>query len=138
MSKYVAWPVKKGNTFVLICSKVNLASVPKDTWWVDSGATTHISVSMLGCMWSRPPIDGERFIYVGDGNKVSVEAVGTFRLLLKIGVYLVLFETFVAPYFRWNIISISCLDKYGYTCSFGNNKVGFLYKLKYCCHWFID
>ena len=66
-------------TFVFVCSEVNLASVPKDTWWVDSGATTHISVSMQGCLWSRPPTDAERYIYVGDGNKVSVEAVGTFN-----------------------------------------------------------
>ncbi|XP_074344429.1 uncharacterized protein LOC141683587 [Apium graveolens] len=91
-SKYVVWRVKKGKT------------------------------SVFGCLWSRPPIDAERFIYVGDDNKVSVEAVGIFRLLLKTGVYLDLFETFVAPYFRRNLISISCLDKYGYTCSFGNNK----------------
>ncbi|KAL8157842.1 hypothetical protein AgCh_002526 [Apium graveolens] len=124
-SKYAAWRVKKGKTSAFVCSEVNLASVPKDTWWVDSGATTHISVYMQGFLWSRPPIDAERFIYVGNDNKVSVEAVGTFRLLLKTGIYLDLFETFVVPSFRRNFISISCLEKYGYTCSFGNNKVCF-------------
>ena len=36
-----------------------------------------------------------------------------------------LVETFVAPSFRRNLISISCLDKFGYSCSFGNNKVCF-------------
>ena len=30
----------------LICSKVNLASVYRHTWWIDSGATTHITVFM--------------------------------------------------------------------------------------------
>ncbi|KAL8121655.1 hypothetical protein AgCh_018404 [Apium graveolens] len=124
-SKYVAWRVKKGKTCVFVCSEVNLAFVPKDTWWVGSGATTHISVSMKDCLWSQPPIDAERFIYVGDDNNVSVVAVGTFRFLLKTGVYLGLFEKFVAPSFRRNLISVSCLDKYGYTCSFGNNKVCF-------------
>ncbi|KAH1250207.1 hypothetical protein GmHk_05G013417 [Glycine max] len=33
-----------------------------------------------GCLWSRLPSDDERFIFVGDGKKVAVEAIGTFRL----------------------------------------------------------
>ena len=31
-------------------------------------------------------------------------------------------ETFVVPSFRRNLVSISVLDKFGYTCSFGTNK----------------
>ncbi|XP_006589923.1 uncharacterized protein [Glycine max] len=31
-----------------------------------------------GCLWSRLPSDDERFIFVGDGKKVAVEAIGTF------------------------------------------------------------
>ena len=52
----------------------------------------------------------------------KVEAIGTFRLLLKTGVYLDLKETYVVPSFRWNFISIFVLDKSGYYCSFGNSK----------------
>ena len=122
-SKYAAWRVKKGMLLTLVCSEVNLASVPMNTWWVDSGATTHISMSMQGCLWSRPPSDAERFIYVGDGNKVAVETIGTFRLQLKTGFYLDLFETFVAPSFRRNLISISSLDKSGFSCSYMLNVV---------------
>ena len=33
----------------LVCSEANLASVPRNTWWLDSGATTNISVSIKGC-----------------------------------------------------------------------------------------
>jgi hypothetical protein len=72
---------------------------------------------------SHPLSDAERFLYVGDGNKVAVEAIGTFRLLFKAGCYLDLFETFVAPFVRRNLISISILDKFGFSCSFGGNKV---------------
>jgi len=72
--------VKKDKFLNLVCSEVNLAFVPKDTWWVDYGATTHISMTMQGCLWSQLPSDDERFIYVGDGKKVAVEAIGTFRL----------------------------------------------------------
>ena len=121
-ANYHAWRAKKGMLLNLVCSEVNLASVPKDTWWMDSGATTHISVSMQGCLHCRKPNDAERYIYVGDGKKVEVEAIGKFRLLLKTGFYLDLDETFVVPSFRRNLISVSCLDKCGYSCSFENGK----------------
>ncbi|PIN17418.1 hypothetical protein CDL12_09919 [Handroanthus impetiginosus] len=97
--KYVAWRVRK-----------------------DSGATTEISISMQGCLRSRVPTDAERFIFVGNGKSMGVVAIGTFRLLLKTGSYFDLEETFVVPSFRQNLISVSILDKSGYSCSFGNNK----------------
>ncbi|RDY03070.1 hypothetical protein CR513_13387, partial [Mucuna pruriens] len=53
--------------------RINLIIVPKDTWWVNSNVTTRISVTMQGCMRSRQPSDDERFIFVGDNNKVTVE-----------------------------------------------------------------
>ena len=45
-AKYHAWHAKKGTILTLVCSEVNLASIPRNTWWLDSSATTHISVSM--------------------------------------------------------------------------------------------
>ena len=59
---------------------------------------------------------------MGDGKSIKVEVIGTFRLLLKTGFYLDLNETFIVPSFRQNLISISTLDKFSYSCSFGNNK----------------
>ncbi|TYK11910.1 Retrovirus-related Pol polyprotein from transposon TNT 1-94 [Cucumis melo var. makuwa] len=75
--KYAKWRVKKGRLLTLICSKINLAYVPTDTWWVDSDGTTHISISMQGCLWSRPPNDAERLIYIVDvklqlGKKIKI------------------------------------------------------------------
>ena len=121
-TNYHAWSAKKGTLLNVVCFEVNLTSVPKHTLWIDSGATTHISVSMQGCLSCRKPNDGERYIFVGDGKKVEVEAIWTFRLLLKSYTYLDLNETYVLPSFRRNLVSISILDKFGYTCSFGNNK----------------
>ena len=99
-----------------------MTSVPKHTWWIDCSSTTHISVSMQGCLSCRKPNDGERYIFLGDGKKVEVEVIGIFMLLLKSGTYLDLNETFVVPSFRRNLVSISMLDKLGYSCSFRNNK----------------
>ena len=59
---------------------------------------------------------------MGNGKTAKVEVIGTFRLLLKTGVYLDLKETYVVPSFKWNLISFSVLDKSGYYCSFGNSK----------------
>ena len=61
--------LRKGMLLSLVFSKVNLTSVPRHTWWIDSGATTHINVSMQGC---RKPSDGERYIYVADGKTIEV------------------------------------------------------------------
>src|SRR3954463_3240498 len=121
-SKYAAWRMKKGELLNFVCSEVNLALVPSDTWWIDSGATTHISVTMQDCLRSRMPIDGERYIYVGNGNRAAVEAIGVFRIPLCTGMYLDLEETFVVPSFRRNLISISSLDLSGYSSSFRNGK----------------
>ncbi|GAA0166366.1 hypothetical protein LIER_21533 [Lithospermum erythrorhizon] len=123
--KYQAWLDKRGKTgpfLNLVCYEVNLASVPRDTWWVDSGAATHISVSMQDCLSHQKSIDVERYIYVGDGNSIEVDAIGTFRLLLGTGFYLDLKDTFIVLSFRWNLISVSLLDKSGYCCSFENRK----------------
>ena len=84
----------------LVYSEVNLISVPRHTWWIDFGATTHISVSMQGCLSCRKPSDAKRYIYVGDGQAIQVEAIEKFRLLLKIRFYLDLDETFIVPSFR--------------------------------------
>ena len=43
----------------------------------------------------RKPNDNERYIYVSDDKIVQVEIIEVFRLLLKIGFYLDLNETFV-------------------------------------------
>ncbi|RVX00777.1 hypothetical protein CK203_026460 [Vitis vinifera] len=84
-TKYAAWREKKGTLLNFVCSEINLAVVPTDTWWIDTGATTHISVTMQGCLRSRMPTDGERYIYVGNGNKAAVKAIGLFRLQLDSG-----------------------------------------------------
>jgi len=110
------------HSLAMVCSEVNLTSVPSNTWWLDSGATTNISVSMKGCFNYRKPTDSERWIYVGDGKSVEVEAIGHFRLLLCTDFYLDLKDTFVVPSFRRNLISVSYLDKSDYSCSFGNNE----------------
>ena len=48
----------------LVCSKVNLTSIPRHTWLIDFGATTHISASIQGCLSCQKRSDGERYMLV--------------------------------------------------------------------------
>lgn len=64
----------------MVCSKANLVSISADIGWVDAGATTHISISMHGCLWSQLLIDVERFIYMNDDKTILIEAIGNFIL----------------------------------------------------------
>ncbi|KAF1867862.1 hypothetical protein Lal_00012758 [Lupinus albus] len=66
--KYHAWCAKKGTFLALVCSEVNLTSVPGNTWWLDSGSTSNISVSLQGCLNYRKPNFVEKYIFVGDGK----------------------------------------------------------------------
>lgn len=77
---------------ILVCSEINLTSVHRHTWWIDSSAIAHISVSMQGCLNCQKPNDSERYIYVGDGKKVKVEAIGKFGLLSKTEFYWILMK----------------------------------------------
>lgn len=43
--KFKAWLERKGN-FSFVCHESNLLEVPKNTWWLDSGCTTHVSNSL--------------------------------------------------------------------------------------------
>ena len=95
--KYATWRLKKGKLLNFVCSEVNFASVPNHTWWVDTGATTHISMSMQGSLRSRLSSDAERYIYVGNDDTATVEAIGLFRLQLGSGFFLDLDETFIVP-----------------------------------------
>ncbi|KAJ9541594.1 hypothetical protein OSB04_028100 [Centaurea solstitialis] len=94
--KYAAWREKHGKYLTFVCSGVNLAFVSKNTWWVDSGAIAHISMSMQGSY--------------GAGCQLMMKNSYTWVTTLKS---------------KRNLISVSCLDKFGYSCLFGNNKAGF-------------
>ena len=41
--KHRAWFEKKGEYNAYVCFESNLTEVPHNTWWIDSGCTTHVS-----------------------------------------------------------------------------------------------
>ena len=57
---------------------------------------------------------------MGNRVKAPVEAVGTYRLILDSGRHLDLVETYYVPSLSRNLVSLSKLDKTGYSFNFGN------------------
>ena len=51
--KRKSWFEKKGELNALVCFESNLTEVPHNTWWIDSGCTTHVSNVMQGFLTTR-------------------------------------------------------------------------------------
>ena len=64
---------------------------------------------------------GEVDLRVGYGAKVVALAVGTFVLTLPSGLIIQLENCYYVPAISRNIISIACLDKFGFSFIIKNN-----------------
>jgi hypothetical protein len=94
---------------------------PCNTWWIDSGSTIHIVNTMQGFLNTRKPANNEQRVYSGNKLFSHVEAVGTFRLILKTGYVLDLENVLFIPCFSINLISVSKLDVIGFSFWFINS-----------------
>ena len=104
---------KKGEHNVNICFESNLTEVPHNTWWINSGCATHVFNVMHEFLSTRTINPNEKFIFVGNKEKVSVEAIRTYRLILDTRYHLDLMDTFYVPIITRNLISLSKLDVAG-------------------------
>ncbi|KAF7839831.1 Retrovirus-related Pol polyprotein from transposon TNT 1-94 [Senna tora] len=102
--------------------------VSSNTWWIDSGATIHISNTLQGFLNQRKPTSSEQYIYSGNKMGSLVEAIGTCKLILNSGFVLILDRTFYVPSFSRNLISISKLVPLGYSFEFSNNMFKLFFK----------
>ena len=81
--KYKNWLEKKGNIISLVCHESFFVEAPSSTWWIDSSSIIHIVNTMQGFLNTRKPASHEQRVYSGNKLFSQVEAVGTFRLILK-------------------------------------------------------
>ena len=77
---------------------------------------------MQGLKDSRKLKKGEVDLRVWNKARVIALAVGTYELVLPNGLLLVLNNCFYVPALSSNIVSLSYLDKEGYTSIAGNGK----------------
>ena len=126
--KFKKWvEKKKGTLLALVCFESNIIDVPSNTWWLDTGATIHVTNSLQALRNLRKPSDGELIIRLGNGDKVEVQHVGDISLGLSTGHTLELRNVVYVPSMRRNLISVTALDFDGYYCFFGNRKFELFY-----------
>ena len=124
--KRKAWFEKRGINLSFVCYESNLVEVPSNTWWIDSGATTHVTNLMQGFLTTRKPKESEKFLYMGNRLKVGVIAVGTYRLLLETGHRMDFLNTFYVPSISRNLVSLSKLDATGYSVLFSSGQLSLM------------
>ena len=113
---------KRGINLSFVCYESNLVEVPSNTWWIDYGATTHVTNLMQGFLTTKKPKESEKFLYMGNRLKVGVIAVGTYRLLLETGHRIDLLNTFYVPSISRNLVSLSKLDAIGHSLLFSSGQ----------------
>ncbi|VFQ73283.1 unnamed protein product [Cuscuta campestris] len=85
------------------------------SWVMDTGCGSHICTSMQNLHEVRHLTEGEVQLKVGNGALVNALAVGTYVLSLPSGLLLHLNNCLFVPPISRNIISVSCLDKAGFS-----------------------
>ena len=93
--------------------EVNLSI--SSSWVLDTGCASHICTNVQALRNSRALTKGEIDLRVGNGARVTVVAIGTNHLSLPSGLVLELDDCCYVPALTKNIISVSCLDKKGFS-----------------------
>uniref|UniRef100_A0A1S4D7L0 CCHC-type domain-containing protein n=1 Tax=Nicotiana tabacum TaxID=4097 RepID=A0A1S4D7L0_TOBAC len=91
--KRKAWFEKKGTISAFVCFESNLVEVPNNTWWLDSGATAHVSTTLQGFLTIQTTNPNKDFLFMGNRMKAPIEGIGTYRLIMETGRHLDLLQT---------------------------------------------
>ncbi|GJW35949.1 hypothetical protein Tco_0058869 [Tanacetum coccineum] len=89
----------------------------------DTGCGTHICNTTQGLRASRKLKPGALSLYVGNGQREAVEAIGNFDLSLPSGLVIVLNNCHYAPSITRGVISVSRLYEDGFINRFVNNTI---------------
>ena len=89
--------------------------MPNNTWWLDSGATTHVSNITQGFLSIQTINGNEQFLYMGNRMKARIEGIGMYRLILDNGCHLDLEKCLYVPDCARNLVSVGKLDDLGFT-----------------------
>jgi hypothetical protein len=113
---------KKGENIISFVNESLYIDYSKTTWWIDLGATIHVANSLHGFRSTTTTQRSERQIKVANEAQTDVEAMGDVHLELNTGFIMILRDILYVPSLQRNLISVSCLDKDGYTCIFGDSR----------------
>ncbi|KAM2808794.1 hypothetical protein PS2_043635 [Malus domestica] len=105
------WLRAKGRTDIYVCEESNLIEIPANSWWFDTGASVHITNSLQG--FKQQKQSNSYNVFVGEGTKVLVEAVGIVQLKFETGFVLQLENVLYVPLMRRSLLSASKLVQQG-------------------------
>nr|GEU57217.1 hypothetical protein [Tanacetum cinerariifolium] len=102
---------------------IELNTILNRSWIYDTGCGTHICNTTHGLRASRKLKPGALSLYVGNGQRKVVEAIGVFYLCLPSGLEIVLNNCHYAPSITRGVIYVSCLYEDGFINHFMNNTI---------------
>ncbi|GKA29463.1 zinc finger, CCHC-type containing protein [Tanacetum coccineum] len=101
---------------------IELYSFPSKSWIFNTGCGTHICITTQGLEGSKKLKPGALSLYVGDGHRAAVEAIGTYPLELPSGLVIFLKNCYYAPSITRGVISVSRLFDDGFINRFDDNN----------------
>ena len=105
--------------------EVNLST--SVSWVLDTSCGSHICVNVQGLKNNRSLAKGKVDLRVGNGERITALVIGTYCLLLPSRLVLELDNCYYVPTMSRNIISISFLDKVGFSFIIKNNTYSIYY-----------
>ncbi|GJY30113.1 zinc finger, CCHC-type containing protein [Tanacetum coccineum] len=99
---------------------IELYSFSNKAWVYDTGYGTHICNTLQGLRRIKKLKHGALSLYMGNGMRAAVEAIGSFDLILPSGLIIVLDNYYFVPIVTRGVVSISCLVENGYIHTFTN------------------
>nr|GEX16363.1 reverse transcriptase [Tanacetum cinerariifolium] len=122
-SSYQAELKKRKNASIASTSgifTIELYAFSNKTWVYDTSCGNHICNTLHGLKRSRKLKHGDLSLYVGNGMRAAVEAIGSFDLVLPSGLIIVLDNCHFALTITRGVVLISCLVNNGYIHTFTN------------------
>ncbi|GJZ76004.1 hypothetical protein Tco_0640469 [Tanacetum coccineum] len=108
---------------------IKLYSFPSTSWVYDAGRGTHICITTQGLRGSRKLKPGALSLYVGDGHRAAIEAIGEFHLCLHSGLVLILHNCHYAPSITRGIHAIQRDDIFEIDLSSSNTNESSMYAI---------
>jgi hypothetical protein len=98
------------NTYVMFMTENYLATSQSSSWILDTRCSFHIYNNDQELKKGRKLLKGEMDLYVGNGTRVAVSAIGTYNLTLPSKMLLELDNCYFVLILARNIVAIYYLD----------------------------
>jgi len=103
-------------------SEVNLVGSNSREWWIDTGATRHVT-SDKSLFNSFHAIENGEKLFMGNSATAEIKGEGDVVLKMTSGKELKLTKVLYVPEIRKNLVSGSLLNKFGFKIVFESDKV---------------